>query len=110
MSAGFAISEQVFWGTNGAIEAYLGCLHRQARARLGAEHPVTDYFREALEGFFMGVVVKLDPIAEERAEREVLEALFEAATRELLEGDTFSEFGRQWVGSTVQALRARLRE
>lgn len=108
MSAGFKLDDTVFWGSNGAIEAYLEALAEQATLHLGRLHPVARHFRSERECFFTGAVVDLAPIAEDIAARARLLELFDLATDPLLGTGTFSEAGRLWVRDVIGDLRRRL--
>ncbi len=108
MSAGFHVAEEVFWGTNGAVEAYVEALAALAAARLGPDAPLSAFFQEERDGFFGGKVVFLDEWMTEAAGRHRLLELLDAATEQLLREGAFTEYGRVWVGSVVTALRARI--
>lgn len=43
MSAGFKVVDEVFWGTNGAVEAYVEALAGQATTWLGSDYPITGH-------------------------------------------------------------------
>jgi hypothetical protein len=105
MSAGFKVAGQVFWGTNGAVEAYVETLAAQAAARLGSEDPLTVFFREERDGFFTGKIVFLDEWLADAAGRKRFVELLDAATEQLLREGTFTEYGREWIASTVDSLR-----
>ncbi len=108
MSAGFKLDEQVFWGTNGAVEAYVESLGRQAGALLGSRHPMATFFEAELEGFFPGKIVFLDELLREPGDRQSLLGILDAATKELLGNSSFSEYGQNWVATTMAALRAQI--
>jgi len=108
MSAGFKISEQVFWGTNGAIEVYIEAIAQQAAIRFGTDDRMAAFFREERAGFFMGKVISLDTLLLDATScRHFLEVL-NVATEQLFERDIFSEYGRVWLWDTARELRAHV--
>ena len=108
MSAGFKVAGEVFWGTNGAVEAYVEALAEQAAARLGPDDPLTTFFRDERDTFHTGKIVFLDkPLAVPETRSRLVE-LFDGATERLLREGAFTDYGRQWVESTMRPLRARL--
>jgi hypothetical protein len=108
MSAGFKLDGVVYWGTNGAVEAYLEAMEPAARRLFGADDPLVEFLREQREEFFMGQVVFLDQHLEAPGGASRLLRLFDAATADLLESGTFTEYGRTWVTTVVVDLRAKL--
>jgi hypothetical protein len=110
MSAGFAVGEEVFWGSNGAVEAYVDCLTALAADRLGPDAPLAAFFREQQEGCFPGRVVFLDDVLAAPDGRRQFVDLLDAATERLLRDGAFTEYGQAWVSSVVAALRARVAE
>ncbi len=108
MSAGFRLDDTVFWGSNGAIEAYLEALAEQATLHLGRPHPVAEHFRSERECLFTGAVVDLSPIAVDITSRARLLELFDLATEQLLGTGTFTEAGRTWVRDVIGDLRRHL--
>lgn len=110
MSAGFDVSGEVCWGSNGSIEVYLEVLGELAAARLGADHPMTAFFHDELETFFIGKVVRLDEILVDSASCERFLDLLDAATKLLLEREVFTDHGRTWADWMVGQLRARIEE
>jgi hypothetical protein len=108
MSAGFKIADEVFWGTNGAVEAYVEALATQAAARFGPDDPLAAFFREERDGFFTGKVVSLDAWLADVAGRARFLAVLDAATEQLLHEGAFTEQGRAWVASEMARLRARV--
>ena len=108
MSAGFRFANEVFWGTNGAVEAYVDALATQAAARFGLKDPLAVFFREEHEHFFMGSVVLLDQCLEEFVNRERFLEILDAATDQLLREGAFGEYGREWVASVVASLRTKV--
>jgi hypothetical protein len=110
MSAGFRVGGEVFWGTNGAVEAYLEALADLAAARLGLDDPLAAFLREERDVFQAGRVVPLDGWLAAPAGRALLEGLLDGAADRLLREGVFSEYGREWVATVVSALRARVAE
>jgi hypothetical protein len=108
MSAGFDVAGEVFWGTNGAIEAYVESMAAVAAQAFGAADPLATFLRAELEGFFPGKVVALDDYVDGPDDRRRLLQVLDDATEQLLEGDTFTAYGRSWVATTISALRAKL--
>ena len=108
MSAGFEVADEVFWGTNGAVEAYAAALAAQARARLGPDNPLTIYLQDEWVGFFSGKILFLDEWLADAAGRDQFLELFDAATEQLLRDGTFTDYGREWVGSEMASLRTRI--
>ena len=108
MSAGFKIADDVFWGTNGAVEAYAEALAAQAVARLGKDAPLARFFQDERDGFYSGKILFLDPWLTDSDEREQLVGLLDTATEQLLREEAFTEYGREWVASVVASLRARV--
>src|ERR1700730_7253856 len=83
MSAGFKVADEVFWGTNGAVEAYAEALAAQATARLGPNDPLSVYFQEERDGFYGGKILFLDEWLADDAGRERFLGLLDAATEQL---------------------------
>jgi hypothetical protein len=110
MSAGFEVAGEVFWGTNGAVEAYVETMAAQAAARFGTDDPLAVYLAEQRDSFSMGRVLYLDEWLGDAASRRRFAQLFDVATEELLRGDTFTEYGREWVATVVTKLRTRIAE
>jgi hypothetical protein len=108
MSAGFKLDDTLFWGTNGAIEAYLEALAPLAESHLGKDHPITEFFHGEQAMFFTGVVVDLSPLAADAATCGRLLRLFDLATEQLLGAGSFTESGKLWVREVIGDLRARL--
>jgi hypothetical protein len=108
MSAGFEVADEIFWGTNGAIEAYVESLGAAAARLYGPEDPLARFLRGQLEGFFPGIVVVLDEhvVGRDACER-FLRALDES-TQQLLGGETFSDLGREWVATVMVRLRQKV--
>jgi hypothetical protein len=108
MSAGFKIADEVYWGTNGAVEAYAEALAAQAAARLGPDAPLSVFFQEEWVGFYGGKIIILDKWLADSAGRDEFLELLDAATERLLQEGTFTKYGREWVASVVATLRARV--
>jgi hypothetical protein len=108
MSAGFAVAEEVYWGTNGAVEAYVDSLTVLAAERLGPKAPLTTFFREQQECCFPGRVVFLNDVLIDVDHRAQFLELLDAATEQLLREGAFTEYGQKWVSTEVAALRAKV--
>ena len=108
MSAGFKVADEVFWGTNGEVEAYAEALAAQAAARLGPDDPLSVYFREERDGFYGGTILFLDEWLADAAGRERFLGVLDAATEQLLREGAFTEYGREWVATVVARLRTRV--
>lgn len=108
MSAAFKVGGEVFWGTNGAVEAYAEALAAQAATRLGPDHPLAVHFREERDGFYGGKFLFLDEWLTDAAGRERFLVLLDAATEQLLREGAFSEYGREWVACVMAAVRAKI--
>lgn len=108
MSAGFKVDGEVFWGTNGAVEAYVEAMGAIALELFGADDPMTAFFRDELEGIFPGRVVVLNECLDTRGKRTRLLRVLDDATHRILSSDTFTEHGRDWVATVVAELRSKL--
>ena len=108
MSAGLSMDDEVFWGTNGAVEACVEALAVHAAARLGADDPLVAFLRDELQGFFPGKVVFLEEYVRDDARREQFVEILDAATDQLLRDGVFTDYGRNWVTSVVAQFRAKL--
>lgn len=108
MSAGFEVAGEVFWGTNGAVEAYVEALAAEAAARLGPDDPLAVHLRAERDGFYGGKLLVLDDWLADAAGRERFVGLLDAATDRLARQGAFTEYGRAWVATAVAALRARV--
>lgn len=105
MSAGFKVADEVFWGTNGAIEAYVEAMAAEAAGQFGPDDPLTVFFHQEREQFFTGKVVFLDEWAVELDSRQRLLELLDAATKRLLHSDMLTGYGREWVSVVIAELR-----
>jgi hypothetical protein len=108
MSAGFKVADEVFWGTNGAVEVYVEAMAAFAERGFGSADPLAMYLAEQRDSFSMGRVLYLDDWLTDEAGRARFLQLLDAATAELLSAGTFSDYGREWVASVVSQLRARI--
>ena len=108
MSAAFVIGDDVFWGTNGAVEAYAEALAAQAVVRLGPDHPLAVHFQEERDGFYGGKFMFLDKWLADAAGRKQFMGLLDAATEQLLREGAFTEYGRDWIATVVADLRVRV--
>jgi hypothetical protein len=108
MSAGFRVAGEVFWGTNGAVEAYLDALAAEAAAQYGATDPLAAFLRAEREPFWMGKVVDLDAALGDAAARGRFLAVLDAATEQLLAAGAFTDSGREWVAAVVGGLRRKI--
>ena len=108
MSAGFKVAGEFFWGTNGAVEAYVEALAGLAAARFGPDDPLSAFFCDERDAFFTGKIVFLDRFLTSPQSRRRLVELFDGATEQLLREGAFSDYGREWVESTMRPLQARL--
>ncbi len=108
MSAGFSLGNQVFWGSNGAVESCLEVMAAQADDRLSPDDPPAVFLRDEREQFYRGKVVFLDDRADSVSRRRQLLELVDAATQEMLHSEVFNDYGREWVKSVLAELRASL--
>jgi hypothetical protein len=108
MSAGFDIYGKVYWGTNGAVEAYVQALATRAANTLGPDNPLATFLHQEHQGFFPGKIVFLDDWVKDASARQVLLALFDEATRDLLERKAFTDLGERWIATEIRDLRADL--
>ena len=108
MSAGFNIDQKTFYGTNGAIEAYIEAIANLAEARFGAEDEIALFFRDAKRGYFMGMIVFLDPVLRDATSRARFNELLDAATEDLLRQNVLTELGRSWVSTRIAEFRQHL--
>jgi hypothetical protein len=108
MSAGFKVRDEVFWGTNGAVEAYVEALAAHAESRFSPDDPLAEFFRQEREGFLAGRVVYLDELLGDAGHRSKFLEVLDAATRQLLQEGAFTEYGREWAGAVVARLRAKV--
>jgi hypothetical protein len=56
----------------------------------------------------MGAVIFLDEVLPDASAYQQFIQLLDGATQALLEANTFSEYGREWVETVVGSLRTRL--
>ena len=110
MSAGFEVAGEMFWGSNGAVEAYIETLAALAAKRLGPDAPLAMFFRNERDRFQMGHVVFLNDRLTDAAGRVQFLDLLDAATEQLLWEEAFTEYGQEWVASVVTELRTRIAE
>jgi hypothetical protein len=108
MSAGFKVADNVFWGTNGAVEAYVEALADRAAAQFGAEDPLAVFFHDERQAFYMGHIVFLDDWLKDDASRGRFLEVLDAATTKLLREGTFSPYGQEWVATIIAELRANV--
>ena len=108
MSAGFKFAGEVFWGTNGAVEAYVEALAALAADRFGPDAPLAAFFRVQRDSFTAGRVLYLDEWLADAEGRAQFLALLDAATKQLLNAGEFTEYGREWVMTVMGALRTRI--
>lgn len=106
MSAGFKVDGEVFWGTNGAVEEYVIALADVAADRFGPDHPLAAFLADERDGFHMGKVVFLDEWLTDDFDRRRFLGLLDAATERVV--GSFSEYGREWVDTTMADLRDRI--
>jgi hypothetical protein len=108
MSAGFKIAGEVFWGTNGAVEEYVAAIADEATARFGPDDGIAGFFRDERDCFSSGRVVFLDGMLGAPESRARFLTVLDAATERLQRAGTFTEYGRDWVESTIGRLRAKV--
>ena len=108
MSAGFKVDGEVFWGTNGAVEDYVIALADLAADRLGPTHPLAEYLADQRDGFHTGAIVRLDDWLDQPADRRQFLELLDAATDRIKREGSFTEYGREWIATTVADLRERI--
>ena len=97
---------KVFWGTNGAVEAYVETFAMLAEKRFGGSDPFAIAFRDERELFLYsyGRIVYLDKWLTTTYDRDRFLGLLDETTEEVLRHDGFTEYGRDWV-TTVGELR-----
>lgn len=104
MSAGFEIDDEVFWGTNGAIEAYVRRIGATAARLFEPQDALATFLHQQLEGFFPGIVGVLnDHLAGPDACRRFLCALDES-TSQL----PFTDLGCEWVETVMARQREKV--
>lgn len=108
MSAGFSVGDQVFWGSNGAVESYVEVMAAEAAERLGPDDPLAVFLRDERAQFFMGKVVFLDDWTADISRRRQLVELLDAAIHYLMHLEVFTDHGREWAASVMAELRGRL--
>ena len=110
MSAGFKVADDMFWGSNGSIEAYVDALAVQAIAQFGPGEPLAAFLQRERAGFYNGKVMFLDEWLEDNTSRGRFLEILDAATNQVLSQAGFTELGREWVESVmVGQLRAKVR-
>ena len=108
MSAGFKVAGEVFWGTNGAVEEYVGALADLAASRLGPDDRLAAFLTDERDGYHTGKIVFLDRWLADPAGRARFLGLLDAATERLLAAGAFTEYGREWVATEIARLRATI--
>lgn len=108
MSAGFKIAGEVFWGTNGVVEAYVEVLATLAADHFGADDPLAVFLQDERDGFSMGKIVLLDEWLRDAPARERFLGLLDTATERLLGEGAFTQSGQQWVSLVMGELRDRI--
>lgn len=108
MSAGLSINENTVWGTDGAVEALVDAMHREAAEWLGYDAPLTVFLRNEHETFYMGKVVFLDDWFKDMTSRLELLEVVNAGAEQLVEQGTFSGYGREWISQMVEELQMAL--
>lgn len=108
MSAGFKIAGEVYWGTNGAVEACVEAMAALAAERFGPADPIATYLAEQRDSFSLGRVLYLDEWLIDAPARGRFLGLLDAAGEQLLRQGTFTEYGREWMASVVPAMRAQI--
>jgi hypothetical protein len=108
MSAGFRIAGEVFWGTNGAVEAYVEVMAAEAANRFGPDDPLAAFLRNERNEFWGGKIISLDARLTDAGASARFLAVLEAATEHLLRVGAFTEYGREWVSSVIGQLRERI--
>ena len=108
MSAGFKVSGEVFWGTNGAVEAFVEVMAALAANRFGPDDPLAMFLSSERDSFSMGKIVYLDGWLRDQPASNLFLGLLDTATEQLLRDGTFTEYGREWVAVVVTKLRARI--
>lgn len=97
MSAALKLKGELFWGTNGLVEACLEAFADSAEPGIREDDAIAAWCRQERERFFPGAVVALDPLVETGAIRNRL-ALVVARSEELLKRNGgLSDAGVAWV-------------
>ena len=105
MSSGFRIAGEVFWGTNGAVEAFVDAIAEVAKRQYGPADSLANFFYRDSDDLFTGRIVDLDDALLDTASREHFLQVFDAATEQLLQSDILTESGKKWLSSTMSDLR-----
>ena len=110
MSAGLSINDTAAWGTNGAVKALVGAMHREAAERLGSNAPLTVFLRSEHDAFFIGKVVFLDDWAKDAEGRSELLEVMDSGVEQLLKQGIRGDYGRDWLSQILASLRTALSE
>jgi len=105
VSAGFEVTGEIVWGTNGAIEAYLDCLADASASLVGAEDRMSAFFRDERAMFNMGAIVRLDALLANADARPRLLAVFDLATTQLQASGILTDYGMNWLDASAPQLR-----
>lgn len=106
MPAGFKFAGEVYWGSNGAVEAFVEALAECASEQLGPADPLAREFREQRESFSTGWIVFLDEMLRDKVVRVCFLAILSVAIQRL-RGE-FTESGREWIDTTMRDLVERI--
>jgi hypothetical protein len=106
MPAGFEFADEVFWGSNGAVEAYVETLAQLAAERFGDADDLAAFFRDEAGGFFTGKVVFLTEVLPDKPSRDKFLHLLAAASERLR--DEFTDLGRAWIDDVIRRLGERI--
>jgi len=109
VSAGFRYRDEVYWGTNGAVELSLETLRDLALDRHAGDPELARFFGDERESFFSGAVVELGPVTANAELRAKTARLFARAMAVLgaPEGG-LTDYGRDWVASELARLERAL--
>ena len=108
MSAAFEFRGTLCWGSNGTVEDYLGWM-ASAAARPGTERALADWLADWRDAFFTGAVVTLADVLTDGERAAQFIRLFDGATAAFLEGDQYTDYGKQWLREEAPKLTARIR-
>jgi hypothetical protein len=108
MTAAFKFRDELFWGTNGAIEGYLEALADRAFGLFGPGDQQGEFFRYERESWSMGKLVALDELLTDRPACKKFLQILDASTEKILQDDVFTDLGKEWIRTTVSALRSRV--